>query len=212
MGDKVNDLRAKLMAASGVDFRSEETANEEAADQKDLSANVMNELSQILVEFNKLFVEDDEELEPRIFGLYEGFKMIRDAHSRLLVRAENQFSKQLVIELIDALENMQKVFKGYENETDQVIVDILSGFKNVAARMTTALKNGGVAKIEALGLKFDPSVHKAVAEVKNNDVEEQTVVEEASAGYTFNGVVIKPAVVIISKKVEKKGRFRLWKK
>ncbi len=66
----------------------------------------------------------------------------------------------------------------------------------------------GVEKIESVGLKFDPAVHNAVAEFENNDVEDQTVLEETNAGYKFNGLVIKPAVVIISKKVEKRRGMR----
>ncbi len=212
MGGKISDLRAKLLAASGIDFRSKETAEKEEADQNELSANVMNELSQILVEFSKLLVDDKEVLNPKIFGILEGFKMIRDAHSRILVRSNNEFTRDLVVELLDALDNMEKVFRNYENENDQEIIDLLAGFKKVAYKLNKTLESGGVTRIPSIGLKFNPAVHHAVAQIKNDEVDDQTVLEESSAGYTFNGLVVKPAVVIVSQKVEKKGRFRLWKR
>ncbi len=212
MGGKISDLRAKLLAASGIDFRSKETAEKEAADQKELSANLMNELSQNLVEFSELLVGGDDELNPKIFNIIEGFRMIGDAHSRILVRSNHQFTRDLVVELLDALDNMEKVFKNYKNEENQEIINLLDGFKIVARKISKTLESGGVTKIQSLGLKFNPAVHHAVAQLKNDEVDDQTVIEEVSAGYTLNGIVVKPAVVIVSQKVEKKGRFRLWKK
>ncbi len=212
MGGKISDLRAKLLAASGIDFRSKETVEKETADESELSANVMNELNQILIEFSELVADGSEELNPKIFGILEGFRMIRDAHTRILIRANNQFTRDLVVELLDALDNMEKVFKNYSKDEDQEIINLLAGFKNVANKLYKILEVGGVAKIESLGLKFNPAVHQAIAQVKNDEVDDQTVLEETGAGYTFNGIVVKPAVVIVSKKVEKKGRFRLWKR
>ncbi len=212
MGGKINDLRAKLMANSGIDFRTKESIKKDTSDQKELSANMMNELGQILVEFNGLLAENDVELAPKMLSIIEGFRMIKDSHARILERANNKFSRELVRELLDILDNFDKVYKNYDNDPDPEVTNLVGNFKSISNKLYKSLQGAGVSKIDTIGLKFNPSIHQAVTQIKNNDVDDQTVLEEVSVGYTLNGVVLKPAAVIISQKVDKKGRFRLWKR
>ncbi|MHC4122349.1 MAG: nucleotide exchange factor GrpE, partial [Planctomycetota bacterium] len=57
----------------------------------------------------------------------------------------------------------------------------------------------GVEQIEALGQKFDPSIHEAMMQKVAPDKEQNTVLEEFQKGYKLNSRVIRPSKVIVNK-------------
>ena len=56
-------------------------------------------------------------------------------------------------------------------------------------------------KIEAVdpaGQPFDANLHQAVSMVPNPDMEPNTVMDVFQKGYTLNGRLIRPAMVVVS--------------
>ncbi|HSQ49160.1 MAG TPA: nucleotide exchange factor GrpE, partial [Candidatus Deferrimicrobiaceae bacterium] len=45
---------------------------------------------------------------------------------------------------------------------------------------------------------FDPSVHNAIAAVEQEDVAENTVIEQIRSGYVLRGKVIRPSIVRVA--------------
>jgi molecular chaperone GrpE len=57
-------------------------------------------------------------------------------------------------------------------------------------------------KIEAVdpaGQPFDADLHQAVSMVPNPDLEPNTVMDVFQKGYTLNGRLVRPAMVVVSK-------------
>ena len=65
---------------------------------------------------------------------------------------------------------------------------IISGFEKL-----------GVEKIEAVGLPLDPNVHNALAVAKNENYEDDIVLEEFQAGYKMGDKVIRCSQVLVNK-------------
>jgi molecular chaperone GrpE len=65
------------------------------------------------------------------------------------------------------------------------------------------LKSEGIVKIDALGKKFNPEIHEAVAVVRTDKHPADTVVEEQKAGYMFEGRVLRPSMVAVAEPPEK---------
>jgi len=63
------------------------------------------------------------------------------------------------------------------------------------------LADEGVTPIESLGQPFDPAVHEAVAvePAAEAEVEENTVTAEFQKGYLYEGELLRPARVRVSK-------------
>jgi molecular chaperone GrpE len=56
-------------------------------------------------------------------------------------------------------------------------------------------------KIEAIdpaGQPFDAELHQAVSMVPNPDLEANTVMDVFQKGYTLNGRLVRPAMVVVS--------------
>lgn len=62
-----------------------------------------------------------------------------------------------------------------------------------------ALTGNSVTEIEALGQKFDPTLHQAVQTVPAEDGQESdTVVQVLQAGYQLKDRVLRPAMVMVA--------------
>ncbi|MFC1568381.1 nucleotide exchange factor GrpE, partial [Candidatus Margulisiibacteriota bacterium] len=61
------------------------------------------------------------------------------------------------------------------------------------------LKKHGLEEIEALNKPYDPNIHEAIMQ-KEHDGPAGVIIEEAQKGYTLKGRVIRPSMVIVSKK------------
>lgn len=73
------------------------------------------------------------------------------------------------------------------------------GFQMIANQLLDILKGEGLAPIEALGKEFDPSVMQAVQTEETED-DENIVLKVMQPGYMYKDRVLRPAMVIVSKK------------
>ncbi len=80
--------------------------------------------------------------------------------------------------------------------------EFIKGVSLVKKQLEDALKKFGVAEVRSIGLPYDPNIHEAILQ-KESDKPENIVLEEMQKGYTLNGRLIRPAMVIVSKKGEK---------
>lgn len=102
-------------------------------------------------------------------------------------------------ELLTVVDNLERALAAVpETESEQVkalqegVELTLKGFLEVLGRFN-------VLQINPLGEPFDPAFHEAVATVPKPDSEPNTVLEVFQKGYSLNGRVIRPAMVVVSK-------------
>ena len=72
--------------------------------------------------------------------------------------------------------------------------------KKIVAFGSARAKKNGLKKMEVQGKKFDPNFHEVVDFKVDNDVEENTILEELFPGYILQEKVLRPAMVRVSKK------------
>ncbi len=73
------------------------------------------------------------------------------------------------------------------------------GIEMVRAQLLAAVARLGVSPIEAIGEKFDPSRHQAVAAAKAESAEQDNlVVAVAQKGYARGASVLRPAMVTVA--------------
>lgn len=63
------------------------------------------------------------------------------------------------------------------------------------------LAKDGVSVVDPVGEPFDPNLHQAMSMVENPEVEPNSVVAVVQKGYTLNGRLVRPAMVMVSKGV-----------
>ncbi len=78
-------------------------------------------------------------------------------------------------------------------------VEMIKGLALIKRQLEDVLKKHGVAEIEALGKPYDANLHEAILQ-KTHEGPEGIIIEEMQKGYTLHGRVIRPSMVIVSKK------------
>lgn len=105
-------------------------------------------------------------------------------------------AEALVRDLIPVLDNLDRALDAARAAGDtSAIVD---GVELVRREFVKALERHGVTRYSALGQRFDPNQHEAIARVVSVDKEPDTVVGETVPGYSLRGRVIRPAQVAVA--------------
>ena len=161
--------------------------------------------------------EDIKETEEEI--LKEEIKTLKEEKIRVLAEMEN-LRKRFEREKIDSIkygsvnfardilspgDNLERALSviNEEEEHPQSIKNLIEGLFMVKKELSTALEKNGITKIDSLDKKFDPNLHQAIMEIENNDLDEGIVVQEIQTGYMMHDRLLRPAMVGVSKKIQK---------
>ena len=68
----------------------------------------------------------------------------------------------------------------------------------------TILKKNNINPIESIGKKLDPNLHQAMMEIEDEDEENGVIIQEIQKGFIMKDRLLRPSLVAVSKKVEKK--------
>ena len=109
------------------------------------------------------------------------------------------------LSLIDNIDRAIIAFKSDENLKDYKDLNkIINGIEIVKKDLVSIFKKNGIEAIECINKKFDPNFHQAMLEIENNTQEPGTVVQEIQKGYMMKDRLLRPSLVGVSKKIEKK--------
>lgn len=75
-----------------------------------------------------------------------------------------------------------------------------AGLDSIMKNLDSALQKYDVAPIDALGEIFDPDMHEAVSTEVDPTLDENTITREVRRGYMLKNTIIRPTMVVISKK------------
>ena len=124
-----------------------------------------------------------------------------DNFRKRLSREKEEFSQyaneRLFKELLPIFDNFQRALEDPSND----IKSLKEGLEMILKQFSSFLEKEKVEPIEAIGKKFDPMVHEVLTSEESSELEENTIISQFVKGYTINNRVIRPAQVVISKKI-----------
>lgn len=104
------------------------------------------------------------------------------------------FSREVLV-VADNLERALSVV----NPEDESAKPIVEGIELTLKSFSDVLTKFNVEALDPHGEPFDPQMHQAMSMVPNPEVEPNTVIAVMQKGYTLNGRLIRPAMVMVSK-------------
>ncbi|MHB8618996.1 MAG: nucleotide exchange factor GrpE [Chloroflexota bacterium] len=108
------------------------------------------------------------------------------------------FNVSLVTNILPVLDNFERALASVpEQIKDESWV---SGVSLTEKQLRAALEKEGLRAIEAMGQKFNPNLHEAVANEPSDEHEDDTVIGEFQKGYKLHDRVIRPSIVKVSKR------------
>ncbi|KEI70277.1 molecular chaperone GrpE [Endozoicomonas elysicola] len=105
--------------------------------------------------------------------------------------------EKFVNELIPVVDSLEKGIESAE-QGDGSHETMLEGMRLTHKQLLDALAKFQVLQVNPEGEPFDPNFHQAISMVPNPDMEPNTVMNVFQKGYTLNGRVIRPAMVVVS--------------
>ena len=85
---------------------------------------------------------------------------------------------------------------------DATVESLHEGMELTTNMFNSALEKLGVKEINPLNEAFDPELHQAMTMQESDEVEPNTVLAVMQKGYLLNQRLVRPAMVVVSKKPE----------
>ena len=101
-------------------------------------------------------------------------------------------TETLLRDLIPVLDNFDRALAAARAAGESGTV--VSGVELIQRELLRMLEKAGLTRYSAVGERFDPTRHEAIARVVSADRPPDTVVQETAAGYLLNGRVLRPAM------------------
>jgi molecular chaperone GrpE len=104
-------------------------------------------------------------------------------------------NEELLRKLLPILDNLRRAMEHAPEGVDRNWFD---GLRMVMRQFEDTLQAQGISTIPAVGEKFDPSKHEAIASEETDEHEEGTIVEEMQPGYRLHERVLRPTLVKVA--------------
>lgn len=102
-------------------------------------------------------------------------------------------------ELVTVVDNLERALAAVPETDSEQVKALQEGVELTLKGFLEVLGRFNVVQIDPRGEPFDPAFHEAVATVPDPDSEPNTVLEVFQKGYSLNGRVIRPAMVVVAK-------------
>ena len=113
-------------------------------------------------------------------------------------RARKYALERFCGELLPVVDNLERALESASGDDEQ-LRPIAEGVELTLKSFLNALGKFNIEPVDPAGEPFDPQYHQAMSSVENPDVEPNTVVAVMQKGYTLNGRLVRPAMVMVSK-------------
>jgi molecular chaperone GrpE len=101
-------------------------------------------------------------------------------------------------DLLPVVDNLERAIGTIDLEDDAQKA-VMTGLELTLKTFVEVLKKFKVEAVDPAGEPFDAEFHQAVSMVANPDLEPNTVMDVFQKGYTLNGRLVRPAMVVVSK-------------
>jgi molecular chaperone GrpE len=187
-------------------MEKEENQNSSSANEEEIKENKdSNETSE-----NKDLKPEDKikELEDKLARAYAE---IENQRRRFEKEKDDAFDyggfslARETLNLIDNLERSKLALESDENlKNSETLKKTVDHLNVIQKDMISILKKNNIEEIKSIDQKLDPNLHQAMMEIEDDNKEPGTVVQEIQKGFMMKDRLLRPSLVAVSKKVNKK--------
>ena len=114
------------------------------------------------------------------------------------------FAKE-ALNLIDNLERSKQILQNDETlKNSDALKKTLEHFDIIYKDILSVFSKNNIKPIDCLNKKLDPNFHQAMMEIDDDQKEPGTIIQEIQKGFTIKDRLLRPSLVGVSKKTEKK--------
>lgn len=147
-------------------------------------------INEKIKEFESLNLELKDKLQ-RNLAEFDNYRKRTDREKTLIY---GDGVKDTVEKLLPVIDNFERAIQSFESKEDGVY----KGFEMIFKQIKSFLTDLGIEEIKAVGEKFDPKYHFAVAHVSDDNYSENEVIEELQKGYIYNDRIVRCSMVRVA--------------
>jgi molecular chaperone GrpE len=201
VGVPLTDDKNKVSSDVVAEIEGDETSAGDAGKQEKRRLPPRESLKERLQVAESKAEENYERL-LRVTADFENYK-------KRMEREMNDFRKfaneSLVKEILPMIDNLERALKVEYEKDGEAFKGIREGVEMTLKGLRDGLKKFGVVPMEALDKPFDPNFHQAVLQEESDKYPENTVTQELQKGYMLGDRLLRPPMVVVSKRPETKG-------
>ena len=171
--------KVEIVQASEVLFTEQQAIIQSLKQELEASKKKINELQDSV----RRFAAD-----------FDNYKKWADKERKTTQRTA---AESLIKKLLDIYESLEKAVSTVNNAAGNEFKD---GLKMIYKEFSRILKSEGLEPIPSVGVPLDVCRHEVLMRKVDNDVPEDTVIEEIQKGYLLNTFVLRTAKVVVSQK------------
>jgi len=107
--------------------------------------------------------------------------------------------RQLLGKFLPVLDNLQRALRYEDSE------GLRGGLQATLKGFEALLASEGLVPVATVGKPFDPHVAEAISTRETSDHDDDVVLEEAQSGYRLGDDLLRPALVVVAKRVAGAG-------
>jgi len=152
----------------------------------------------------------------------EKIKDLEDKVTRALAEMENQrrrYEKEkedafeyggfaFARENLNLIDNLERAKQSLENDetlkNSEALKKTLEHLEIINKDLISIFKKNNIEPIDSVNKKLDPNFHQAMMEIENDQKEPGTIIQEIQKGFMIKDRLLRPALVAVAKKFEKK--------
>ncbi len=132
---------------------------------------------------------------------FENYKKRNEREMNDLRKFANE---SLLKEILPTVDNLERALAIDCKENEDAFKGIHEGVEMTLKGLLDNLRTFGVVPMEALEKPFDPHFHQAVSQQESDQYPKNTVLQELQKGYMLRDRLLRPAMVLVSKKPDTK--------
>ncbi|QJC35444.1 nucleotide exchange factor GrpE [Enterobacteriaceae endosymbiont of Donacia proxima] len=166
------------------------------------------------------FKEKNDLLKIRIFELKDKIKTVKQKIWDLKLRSQSEIEnirrrstldianaykfslEKFIYELLPVIDNLERSLELKIHKENSFKISIIEGIKLTLKLLIILIKKFGVTIINEINIPFDPSKHQAMSIIGSDKIKENYIIKILQKGYILNKRLLRPAMVIVSKKKE----------
>jgi len=137
----------------------------------------------------------------RVYADFENFK-------KRTMRENEEFRKfaneSLIKEILSVVDNLERAIESANSHTENH-PPIVEGVQMTLKDILSILERFQVKPVDAVGKPFDPRYHQAFQQEETDEFPENTVLMEFQKGYLLHDRLLRPSMVVVSKKKNTTG-------
>jgi len=180
-----------------TDASIEEVLSDDASAEQEVSTDALPDHVELTALLEDARGKADEHWD-QVVRLQAEMDNLRKRSGRDLANAHKFALEGFANELLPVRDSLEMGMAAFDVEGAETAT-LKEGVELTLQMLSTAMDKAAIKEVNPQDERFDPDFHQAMSMQERDDVAPNTVVTVVQKGYTLNGRLIRPAMVIVSK-------------